>query len=141
MWKKVGINVKLKQSEAFFGTSDHANVQMRPWSNPLYYPDPMGVFDTHWSANSWVTQRGLWKPSNPAWSATYAQARFATDPVERQGAYRKLLEMADAESGWIMLYQPYEGYAMRDDLEWRIPTAQRPYELTFRAGQISVKGR
>ena len=141
MWKKVGINVKLKQSEAFFGTGDHTNVQMRPWSNPLYYPDPMGVFDTHWSANSWVTQRGLWKPSNPAWSATYAQARFATDPTERQSAYRKLLEMADAESGWIMLYQPYEGYAMRDDLEWRIPTAQRPYELTFRAGQISVKGR
>ena len=49
--------------------------------------------------------------------------------------------MADAESGWVMLYQPYEGYAMRDDIEWRIPTAQRPYELTFRAGDISVKAR
>ena len=141
MWKKVGINVKLKQSEAFFGSGDHTNVHMRPWSNPLYYPDPMGVFDTHWSPSSWVTQRGLWKPSNPEWKGTYEKARFATDAKERQAAYRKLLEMADAESGWIMLYQPYEGYAMREDLDWRIPTAQRPYELTFRAGQIAVRGR
>jgi peptide/nickel transport system substrate-binding protein len=88
-----------------------------------------------------VTQRGLWKPSNPDWKATYEKARFASDAKERQGAYRKLLEMADAESGWIMLYQPYEGYAMREDIDWRIPTAQRPYELTFRAGQVAVKGR
>lgn len=141
MWKKVGINVKLKQSESFFGTGDHTNVQMRPWSNPLYYPDPMGVFDTHWSPSSWVSQRGLWKPSDPEWKATYEKARFASDLGERQSAYRKLLEMADAESGWVMLYQPYEGYAMRDDIEWRIPSAQRPYELTFRAGEITVKAR
>lgn len=141
MWKKAGINVKLKQSEAFFGSGDHTNVHMRPWSNPMYYPDPMGAFDTHWSPSSWVTQRGLWKPSHPDWKATYEKARFATDAKERVAAYRKLQELADAESGWIVLYQPYEGYAMRDDLEWRIPTAQRPYELTFRAGQIAVKGR
>lgn len=141
MWKKVGINVKLKQSEAFFGTGDHTNVHMRPWSNPLYYPDPMGVFDTHWSPSSWVSQRGLWKPSNPNWKETYEKARFATDTTERVNAYKSLLEMADAESGWIMLYQPYEGYAMRDDIEWKIPTAQRPYELTFRAGDISVKAK
>lgn len=141
MWKKVGINVKLKQSESFFGTGDHTNVHMRPWSNPLYYPDPMGVFDTHWSPSSWVSQKGLWKPSHPDWKATYEKARFESDIAERQAAYRRLLEMADAESGWIMLYQPYEGYAMRDNLEWRIPSAQRPYELSFRAGDISVKSR
>lgn len=141
MWKKVGINVKLRQSEAFFGSGEHSQVQMRPWSNPLYYPDPMGVFDTHWSTNSWVTQKGLWKPSHPDWKPTYEKARFSTDAGERRSAWRRLLELADAEAGWIMLYQPYESYAMRDDLEWRIPTAQRPYELTFRAGQIAVKNR
>lgn len=30
---------------------------------------------------------------------------------------------------------------MREDLDWKIPTAQRPYELTFRAGQIAFKGK
>jgi peptide/nickel transport system substrate-binding protein len=140
MWKKVGINVKLKQTEAFFGSGDHKNVMMRPWSNPMYYPDPMGVFDTHWSAKSWVTSRGLWKPASAEWGATYDKARFALEPKERRDAYRRLLELADQESGWIVLYQPYEGYAMREDIEWRIPTAQRPYELTFRAGQVALKG-
>lgn len=141
MWKKVGINVRLNQTEPFFGTADHAKVMMRPWSNPLYYPDPMGVFDTHWSSTSWVTARGLWKPAHPDWTATYEKARFATEPTERRNAYRRLLEIADEESGWVMLYQPYESFAMREDIEWRIPVAQRPYELTFRAGQISIKGK
>jgi peptide/nickel transport system substrate-binding protein len=88
-----------------------------------------------------VSQRGLWKPSNPNWKETYEKARFATDTTERLNAYKSLLEMADAESGWVMLYQPYEGYAMRDDIEWKIPTAQRPYELTFRAGDIFLKAK
>jgi peptide/nickel transport system substrate-binding protein len=140
MWKKVGINVKLRQSEPFFSGADHTKVMMQPWSNPLYYPDPMGVFDTHWSAKSWVSAKGLWKPSSPEWAATYEKARFALDPIERRNAYRKLLALADKESGWVMLYQPYEAYAMREDIDWRIPTAQRPYVLTFRAGQISEKG-
>lgn len=139
MWKKVGINVKLNQTEPFFGSADHTKVMMRPWSNPLYYGDPMGVFDTHWSEKSWVSSRGLWKPTHPEWKAHYEKARFATDNRERRAAYRRLLDIAEQESGWIMLYQPYESFAMREDIEWRIPTAQRPYELTFRAGQISFR--
>ena len=65
------------------------------------------------------------------------------DELLRQAAIQapSVLELADKESGWIMLYQPYEAYAMRDDIEWRIPTAQRPYELTFRAGQIAVNSQ
>ncbi len=141
MWKKIGINVKINQSEPAFSNADHTKVMIQPWSNPLYYPDPMGVFDTHWSADSWVSKKGLWKPDHPEWAATYEKARFAADIIERRDAYRKLLQMADQMSGWIVLYQPYESFAMNENIEWRIPTAQRPYELTFRAGQISFKGR
>jgi len=141
MWKKLGINVKIQQSEPAFSNADHTKVMIQPWSNPLYYPDPMGVFDTHWSADSWVTKKGLWKPDLPEWKATYEKARFSTDAAERQAAYRKLLEMSQALSGWIVLYQPYESFAMNENIDWRIPTAQRPYELTFRAGQISFKGK
>lgn len=141
MWKKLGINVKIQQSEPAFSNADHTKVMIQPWSNPLYYPDPMGVFDTHWSADSWVTKKGLWKPDLPEWKATYEKARFSTDTGERRAAYRKLLEMGQELSGWIVLYQPYESFAMNENIEWRIPTAQRPYELTFRAGQISFKSK
>ncbi len=141
MWKKVGINVKLQMSEPVFSDADHTKVMIQPWSNPLYYPDPMGVFDTHWSASSWVVRKGLWKPSHPEWAPTYEKARFSTHTNERRDAYRKLLHLADAMSGWIVLYQPYEAYAMNENIDWRIPSAQRPYKLTFRAGQISYKSR
>ncbi len=141
MWKKLGINVKIQQSEPAFSNADHTKVMIQPWSNPLYYPDPMGVFDTHWSAESWVTKKGLWKPDLPQWTSTYDKARFSTDLNERRAAYRKLLEMGQELSGWIVLYQPYESFAMNENIEWRIPTAQRPYELTFRAGQISFKAK
>lgn len=141
MWKKVGINVKIQQSEPAFSNADHTKVMIQPWSNPLYYPDPMGVFDTHWSKDSWVSKKGLWKPTHPDWAPTYEKARFAGNLNERRDAYRKLLHMADDMSGWIVLYQPFESYAMNENIEWRIPSAQRPYELTFRAGQISFKGR
>jgi peptide/nickel transport system substrate-binding protein len=141
MWKKLGINVKIQQTEPAFSQADHTKVMLQPWSNPLYYPDPMGVFDTHWSQDSWVTKKGLWKPSHPEWQATYEKARFGASITERRDAYRKLLQLADQMSGWIVLYQPYESVAMNENIEWRIPTAQRPYELTFRAGQISFKAR
>ena len=49
--------------------------------------------------------------------------------------------MADAMTGWIVLYQPYESYAMNENIDWRIPSAQRPYKLTFRAGQVSFKAK
>ena len=47
----------------------------------------------------------------------------------------------EQEGGWILLYQPYEAFAMRSDIRWNIPTALRPYSLNFRAGQISVGSR
>jgi len=141
MWKKLGINVKIQQTEPAFSNADHTKVMIQPWSNPLYYPDPMGVFDTHWSAESWVTKKGLWKPYLPKWNETYEKARFSTDTKERRQAYRDLLQMSEQMSGWIVLYQPYESFAMNENIEWRIPTAQRPYELTFRAEQITFKRR
>ena len=42
-------------------------------------------------------------------------------------------------AGWILLYQPYEAFAMRSDIEWRIPNMYRPYLLSFRAGEIGFK--
>lgn len=131
MWQQIGLNVELAQVDDY----DYDNIMIRPWSNPMYYPDPMGAMDTHWSTNSWTYERGLWDPQNPDWSETYERVRFSTDPMERRDAYRELLEIAEEESGWILLYRPHEGYAMRADLEWEIPVALRPYTLPLRAGQ------
>jgi peptide/nickel transport system substrate-binding protein len=136
MWQQVGINVELKAIDRF--GSDYSEIMIRPWSNPMYYPDPMGAYDTHWSKSSWVTVRNLFKPEHPKWDDLYAKARFSTDVNERREAYAELLAVAEEEAAYILLYQPYESFAMRSDIDWTIPINLRPYALSFRADQIQV---
>ena len=137
-WAECGLNLKIEEVDNL----DYERLNMRGWSNPMYYPDPMGAMDTHWSEKSWTAQRGLWTPAEVSqdWAATYEQARFATDPEARRGAYRRLLELSEDISGWLLLYKPHELYAMRDDISFEIPVAQRPYVLPLRAREIEVRG-
>ena len=132
-WAECGLNLELDQIESY----DYEVLDIRAWSNPMYYPDPMGAMDTHWSTNSWTYSRDLWRPSHPDWDATYEQARFATDVDARRDAYRRLLDLAEEESGWILLYEPHEVYGVRDDIAFELPRAHRPYVLPLRAGQIT----
>lgn len=133
-WAACGINLQLEEVDNL----DYERLNFRAWSNPMYYPDPMGAMDTHWSPKSWTVQRNLWTPTHPDWASTYETARYATDPARRKEAYGKLLELSELESGWLLLYEPHELYAMRDDISFEIPIAQRPYVLPLRAGEISV---
>ena len=136
MWEKAGINVQLKTVDSY--PSDMKDIMIRIWSNPMYYPDPMGAFDTHWSNAGWPYRRNFFKPEDPRWNGLYEKARFSTDPEERKQAYAELLRIGQDESGYILLYQPYESFAMRSNVEWKVPTNMRPYVLTFRAGQVDV---
>ncbi len=135
-WKECGLNLVIEEVE----NMDYERLNMRGWSNPMYYPDPMGAMDTHWSEKSWTVSRNLWTPGNVTdeWAPTYEKARFATDPAERQAAYQRLLELSEDISGWLLLYKPHELYAMREDISFDIPIAHRPYVLPLRAGEIQV---
>ena len=139
MWEKVGLRVKLQAVDGY--TTDMTGINVRPWSNDLSFPDPMGCFDTHWSHTDWPVRYKMFKgPEHPKWNMLYEKARFSTDVKERREAYRELLTIAEKEvAGWILLYQPYEAFAMRSDIEWKIPNMYRPYLLSFRAGQIGFK--
>lgn len=133
-WAACGINLELQEVDEI----NYEEMNVRAWSNPMYYPDPMGAMDTHWSDLSWVSTRGVWSPSHPEWASTYETVRYSTDPAERKTAYRKLLDIAEEESGWILLYEPHELYGMREGLSFDIPIAQRPYVLPFRAGEVTI---
>ncbi|WP_434055117.1 MAG: ABC transporter substrate-binding protein [Roseibium sp.] len=134
-WAECGVKLELQEVDEI----DYERMNVRAWSNPMYYPDPMGAMDTHWSDKSWVSSRGpLWSPSHPEWKTTYEEARYSTDPEVRKDAYRKLLDLAEIESGWILLYEPHELYGMRDGLSFEIPVAQRPYVLPLRAGEVTI---
>lgn len=133
-WLECGLNLQLKQVESV----DYANANIVPWSNPMYYPDPMGAMDVHWSENSSYARRGTWAPSHPEWAETFEASRFSEDDDARRDAYRKLLEIEQDEAGWILLYEPHEIYAMREGISFEIPVAYRPYVLPLHAGQVQV---
>ncbi|MGI3166967.1 ABC transporter substrate-binding protein [Pseudooceanicola sp. 200-1SW] len=133
-WAECGLNLQIEEVDSL----DYERLNMRGWSNPMYYPDPMGAMDTHWSEKSWTVSRNLWTPQSPEWAPTYETARFATDPQERRAAYKKLLELSEEESGWLLLYKPHELYAMREDISFEVPIAQRPYVLPLRGGEIDL---
>jgi peptide/nickel transport system substrate-binding protein len=138
MWKDVGIRVKLQVINGF--GPDAAKYMTRDWSNPLYFPDLMGAFDPHWSASSWVTVDRWFRPDLfPQYQPMYDAVRYGTDAGQRVEDYRKLITFCETEMvPWVLLYQPSEAFAMRSDIAWEIPRNVRPYQLTFRAGQIGV---
>jgi len=134
-WAACGVNLELQEVDEI----NYDEMNVRAWSNPMYYPDPMGALDTHWSDKSWVSSRGpLWSPTHPEWAATYEAARYETDVDARRAAYQKLLELSEIESGWLLMYEPHEVYGMREGLSFEIPVAQRPYVLPFRAGEVTI---
>lgn len=134
-WAECGVNLELQEVDEI----NYDEMNVRAWSNPMYYPDPMGAMDTHWSDKSWVSSRGpLWSPTHPEWASTYEAARYSTDVEARRAAYQRLLELSEIESGWILLYEPHELYGMREGLSFEIPLAQRPYVLPFRAGEVTI---
>jgi peptide/nickel transport system substrate-binding protein len=46
MWAAVGINVDLNVTEEWTGADP--NMEIRSWSNPMYYTDPAGAFGVMW---------------------------------------------------------------------------------------------
>ena len=133
-WAECGLNLQLEQIEQY----DNDRLNIRAWSNPMYFPDPMGAMDVHWSSNSSVAQRGHWAPDHPEWDATFEAARFGADVETRRSAYRKLLDLDQEVAGWLLMYEPHEIYAYREGLEFELPVAYRPYVLPLRAGQASM---
>lgn len=136
MWKEIGVNAELLQVPDVNAIPDE-EVMIRTWSNPLYYPDPMGIIDASWSDKIWVSTRGLWQPQDSAWFSNFEIARFSTDVQERKDAIRKLNEIAKEEAGFSLLYAPHEYIAIKEGFEYKIPKNYRAYTISLRAGEIN----
>ncbi|MBD3786698.1 MAG: hypothetical protein IE922_06960 [Sphingomonadales bacterium] len=95
-WKDWGLNLQLQQIEKY----DYEVLNTRAWSNPMYYPDPMGAMDTHWSDASWTSQDKLWQPQSPDWAPTYEAARYGETPPDPP---RRRSQAAGAVGGGIRL--------------------------------------
>ena len=139
MWAKIGVNMEIKQVEVGSITVDKdPETMVRNWSIPMYYSDIMGVMDTALSESAWAVSRGYFFPkADPRWLKYYEGARFGQTVEERKEAYAKLHEVFADIAPVIPLYQPTDSYAMRADIDFKIPSALRPFTVPLRAGQIT----
>ena len=88
-WAECGLNLRLVEEDwaTFHATKEpdssglaHGHANFRTWSNPMYYPDPMGAFDTHWSTTSWASQRKHLGPLAPRMGSHLRKGALRTRP-------------------------------------------------------------
>ncbi len=156
MWEDVGLKVQLQFVEDYGSPSaEHPEEfhMIRAWSNTASLPfEPIGIIPD-WYPTDWPVTSGLvpdWAPEGhpvhpkgkyrDKYIDLFERARYGTDKSERFQAFREFIEHFHYDvTPWVVLYTPYEYYAMDDDIEWDIPPNYHPYTMPFRAGEISFR--
>ncbi len=135
MWAAIGVKMQLNVTEQWTGSDP--TMMARIWSNPLYFPDPAGSFGIMWAPTGNSATEGRFK-ADPAYTALWDKFRFSTDLAARKEAYTGLMAMISDDPPVVPLYQPYESYGMKKQINWKSLPGHIPYVLDFRAGMISV---
>ena len=76
---------------------------------------------------------------NEAYPALWDKFRYSTDLAVRQEVYGEIMAYVKEEMSFVVLYQPYESYGMRQGVTWAPLPGHIPYVLDFRAGSVTVE--
>lgn len=136
MWAAIGVKMQINVDEKWSGADP--TMMSRNWSNPMYFPDPVGSFGTMWAPKAASFTEGRFEP-NEAYAAAWERFRYSTAVEDRKKAYAELMERIADDPPVLPLYQPYESYGMRKSLGWKPQPGHIPYVLDFRAESVSAK--
>lgn len=136
MWEKVGVKIRIRVDERWTGSDP--DMMARNWSNPMYFPDPVGSYGTMWSPSGARITAGTWKPQHPDYEILWDKFRFSLDAKERLALYKEILHIAEDEAPFTILYQPYESYGLRKHVHWQPLPGHIPYVLDFRQGNLRL---
>lgn len=134
MWADVGITAKLVQVDDI--PDDDPGLEIRTWSNPLYYPDPMGMIERHWAPAGDSAEKHHFIPTE-AYTDAFNRMRYGQDEGARKAALTELFDFYRAQTPFIYLFKPYESLGMRANIEYTQSPNLRPYCLSFRNGDVS----
>jgi peptide/nickel transport system substrate-binding protein len=135
MWTDLGINVKLNVIDKWTGADPEMNI--RNWSNPMYFADPFGSFGVMWAPGGPSETEGRFK-TDAEYAEIWERFRFSDSIEARRKAYAELMERIKNDPPFLILYQPYESWAMRKTINWAPKPGHIPYVLDFRAGSIDM---
>jgi len=133
MWAAVGVKMQININEPW--TGGDPTMMARNWSNPLYFPDPVGSFGIMWAPTGNSATEKRFK-TDAAYDAMWERFRFSTDLATRKQAYAELMGWIKANPPVLPLYQPYESYGLRRGVNWKPLPGHIPYVLDFRAGKL-----
>ncbi|HHC29934.1 MAG TPA: ABC transporter substrate-binding protein [Rhodobacterales bacterium] len=135
MWREIGINVNLNVAVERPKGNER---EISNWSNPLYFADPHGGFGHMWAPDGYALANGFWEPSigMDAYRKLYAGVLYEVDPDKRNAAFARVMKEIERDAPYFVLYQPYESWGIREDLDWEPYPGHRAYVLDFRAGYI-----
>lgn len=136
MWKEIGVNAALVEVDSL-SSVDGEDIELRTWSNPLYYQDPMGVIERHWAPEGEAATSGDFV-ADEKYTEQFEIARYSTDESERVAALEQLQEFYREETPYIYLYKPFEAIAMNSSINYEIPANVRAHTLGLRAGEIEM---
>jgi len=138
MWAECGITQELNVTEKW--TGGDPTMEARNFSNPMYFADPAGSFGIMWSPSGFgvTSPAGAhWKPK-PEYTEMWNNFRYETDVQKRNAAYKEIMDYIKEDPPFLLLYQPYESYGMRKEVNWEPLPGHIPYVLDFTAGRITV---
>ena len=135
MWEDIGVDVEINVTDEWTGSDPTMNV--RNWSNPMYFPDPFGSFGVMWAPGGPSESEGRFNTDNP-YAEAWERFRFSNNVADRREAYAELMERIAENPPVLPLYRPYESWAMRNGVDWEPMVGHIPYVLDFRAGSIAL---
>lgn len=135
MWADIGVTGELVQVDSV-SDSDNEELEIRTWSNPLYFPDPIGYIERHWAPDGEAAQLGHFQTTE-AYEEAFATARYDVDPQARADALAQIYDYYREATPFLYLYKPHESLGMRANIDYVPPQTLRPYCLSFRSEDIS----
>jgi len=138
MWRAIGVNAEFIEVESFSAVP--ADAELRSWSNPLYYVDPMGFIERHWAPHSEPVINNVFVPTEE-YNAQFEIARYSTDVNRRVEALKEMYRFYRENTPFIFLYKPYESNGMNVAVQYEIPKNVRAHTIGLRAGEINFSAQ
>ena len=131
-WKEIGINV-VPEIYAPGTTAEDGDIYIRNWSNGQWLTDGLTTMVSEFGPGRGIQERWGWEA--PAeFNELAGQVAMLPDGDERSAAFDRMRDIFEEEAPAVLLYQPYDVYGARKDVNWR-PVGFETME--FRANNLS----
>ncbi|MGK6315799.1 ABC transporter substrate-binding protein [Neorhizobium sp. DT-125] len=117
MWKEIGVTVEPKIYAPGANPKDD-DVMMRNWSNGMSLTDAYTTMVSEFGPGRGVQKRWGWQA--PAeFNELCVKVAQLPDGMERFDAFNRLRDIFEEEAPAVILYQPFDVYAARKDVNWK----------------------